>query len=124
MFCDQSGYGSFIPEDRNPSSDQLVVCQPTNDALVNRADPYFRGFDTAFPDFYREQEWAREFAQFEANGNLPNLVLVRLGRDHMGSFSTSLDSTNTPEIQVADNDYGVGLLVQAVANSQKYSGIH
>ena len=121
MFVDQSGYGSFIPEDRYPYADKVVVAHASNDALLNRTDPYFRGFDTAFPDFYREQEWAREFAQFNSNGELPNLNLVRLGRDHTGSFATSLDGTNTPEIQVADNDYAVGLLVQAVAQSKNYS---
>lgn len=82
-------YGVFVdadgaPLDRTPSADHVVVAHPTNDALMKRTDPYFRGFDTAFPEFYREQEWAREFAQFDANGNLPNLILVRMGRDHNG----------------------------------------
>jgi hypothetical protein len=89
---------------------------------MSRTDPYFRGFDTAFPEYYRYQEWAREFAQFEANGNLPNLSLVRMGRDHTGSFTTSLDGTGTPDTQVADNDYAVGLLVQTIANSKAYAG--
>jgi hypothetical protein len=39
----------------------------------------------------------------------------------MGSFSSSLDGTNTPETQVAENDYAVGLLVQAISKSERYS---
>jgi DNA-binding beta-propeller fold protein YncE len=118
-------YGMFVdadgaPEDRTPFADNVVVANPTNHALMSRTDRYFRGFDTAYPELYREQEWAREFAQFEANGGLPSLSLVRMGRDHTGSFSTALDGTNTPETQVADNDYAVGLLVQTVANSKNY----
>ena len=35
----------------------------------------------------------------------------------MGNFSTALNGVNTPELQVADNDYAVGLVAQAVANS-------
>src|SRR5260370_27757425 len=40
-----------------------------------------------------------------------------LSHDHTGSFSAALGGVNTPEIQQADNDYAVGLLVQAVAHS-------
>src|SRR5215469_11369689 len=40
-----------------------------------------------------------------------------LSHDHTGSFGSALAGVNTPELQQADNDYAVGLLVQAVANS-------
>jgi hypothetical protein len=40
--------------------------------------------------------------------------------DHTGSFSTSIDGVNTPDRDVADNDYAVGLLVQKIANSSVY----
>jgi hypothetical protein len=40
-----------------------------------------------------------------------------LSHDHTGSFSSALGGVNTPELQQADNDYAVGLLVQGVANS-------
>jgi hypothetical protein len=40
-----------------------------------------------------------------------------LSHDHTGSFSSALGGVNTPELQQADNDYAVGLLVQAVAHS-------
>jgi hypothetical protein len=38
--------------------------------------------------------------------------------DHTGNFSTAIDGVNTPELDQADNDYAVGLLVQQIANSQ------
>jgi len=40
-----------------------------------------------------------------------------LSHDHTGSFGSALGGVNTPELQQADNDYAVGLLVQAVAHS-------
>ena len=40
-----------------------------------------------------------------------------LSHDHTGSFGSALGGINTPELQQADNDYAVGLLVQTVANS-------
>jgi hypothetical protein len=53
-----------------------------------------------------------------ANGNLPSLEMVRgLSHDHTGNFARALGGVNTPELQQADNDYAVALLVQTVANS-------
>jgi hypothetical protein len=40
-----------------------------------------------------------------------------LGHDNTGSFGSALAGVNTPELQQADNDHAVGLLVQAVAKS-------
>ena len=38
--------------------------------------------------------------------------------DHTGNFDTAIDGVNTPELQQADNDYAVGLLVQKIASSR------
>ncbi|MEO6603198.1 MAG: hypothetical protein ABIQ16_25150 [Polyangiaceae bacterium] len=85
--------------------------------LAAFTDVYYRGYDNNYPDLWRYQEWKREFDQFAARGNLPNLSLVRLSHDHMGNFTTALAGINTPETQQADNDLAVGLLVQSVAHS-------
>ena len=60
-------------------------------------------------------EWKREFDQFVTNNNLPNLSLVRISHDHMGSFGTALGGVNTPETQQADCDLALGLMIEAVA---------
>jgi YVTN family beta-propeller protein len=100
-----------------PHSSRTRVAFAANRQLAPVTDPYFRGFDTRFPDYYREAEWQREFEQYVAHGNLPALSLVRLMRDHLGDFAQSIDGLRTPEAQVADNDYAVGRLVEAVAHS-------
>jgi YVTN family beta-propeller protein len=102
----------------DPSASKTTVAYPSNAALAPYTDPYFRGFDNRFPDYYRFTEWEREFDTNYANGNLPQLSLVRLMHDHTGNFSTAINGVNTPELQQADNDYAVGLLVQKIANSQ------
>jgi len=108
----------------NPISDPFTagVIQTTaaNQVIFENKfyDPYFRAYDQAYPDLWRFNEWNREFQQFVANGNLPSLEMIRgLSHDHTGSFSSALGGVNTPELQQADNDYAVALLVQAVANS-------
>jgi hypothetical protein len=78
---------------------------------------YFRGFDQAYPDQWRYQEWKREFDQFVTNGNLPALEIVRFEHDHTGSYGSAVRGVNTPLLQVADNDYAVGQLVEAVGAS-------
>ena len=100
-----------------PYASHTRIAFAANRELAPVTDPYFRGFDTRFPDYYREAEWKREFQQYVAHRNLPALSLVRLMRDHLGDFAKSIDGLRTPEAQVADNDYAVGRLVQAVAHS-------
>jgi DNA-binding beta-propeller fold protein YncE len=105
-----------IPEDPTPFADNLIVAYVTSQVLRPLTDPYFRGFDMTFPDYYRFTEWQRDL---NANG-LNNLTLLRLPHDHTGNYtypfavSTGID---TPELDEADNDYAVGLVVQTIANS-------
>ncbi len=96
----------------------MQVAFATKAALLNATDPYFRGFDQNFPDFWRFKEWEREFDRYAANGELPNLELVRFPHDHFGDFGTAIDGVNTVETQMADNDYAVARLVERVAGSR------
>ena len=107
----------LIPRDRTPFANKSVQAYAADPILVPLTDPYFRGFDDAYPDFYRQREWEREFAEYVRDGNLPNLSLVRLMNDHTGSYKDAIDGVNAPDIQVADNDYAVGRLVEAVSRS-------
>jgi YVTN family beta-propeller protein len=101
----------------DPFKAGIIQVAPLDTTLAPLTDVYFRGYDQNYPDLWRYNEWKREFDQFVANGNLPNLSLVRFSHDHMGAFSTALAGVNTPETQQADDDYAVGKLIEAVANS-------
>ena len=123
FFIDTTCYNEAscqTPLIHDPFATKTVVAPSSNVALTPYTDPYFRGFDPAFPDYYRFKEWERDFDANYATGGLPNLSLVRFMHDHTGSFSTSIDGVNTPDRDVADNDYAVGLLVQKIANSPVY----
>jgi YVTN family beta-propeller protein len=97
----------------------VQVAFPADPGLQNITDPYFPGFDNRLPDYWRVQEWNREFSQYVQNGNLPALTLLRIMHDHFGSFTDpfTLDGVNTVETQIADNDYAVGLVAETVAQS-------
>jgi DNA-binding beta-propeller fold protein YncE len=107
----------LIPLSRDPFAEKLQVFFPTKASLAPHSDIYFRGFDMAFPDFWRVREWQREFAEQVANNAMPNLTLLRLGHDHFGLFAGSIDGVNTVETQMADNDYAIGQVVQTIASS-------
>jgi YVTN family beta-propeller protein len=110
-----------IPNIELPQAAGTQVAWSTNPALAPYTDIYFRGFDNAFPDAWRWEEWNREFQGYVANNNLPNLSFVRFMHDHTGNFSTAAAGVNTPELQQADNDFAVGKLVETVAKSP-YAG--
>jgi YVTN family beta-propeller protein len=103
---------------RRPWETQTRVGVAAKASLVPVTDPYFRGFQTAFPDYWRFREWEREFETYERNGDLPRLSLVRFMNDHTGDFAKAIDGVDTPLRQVADNDYATGLLVERVAKSR------
>src|SRR5581483_1448553 len=109
---------SKIPPLLDPASTKTQVAYPTSAVLGPHTDIYFRGFDNVFPDYYRFKEWEREFDAKLGKGGLPNLSLVRFMHDHTGDFDTAILGVNTPELQVADNDYAVGLLIEKIAHSR------
>jgi hypothetical protein len=106
-----------IAPSATPFDSKAPQAIPANAELAPYTDVYFRGFDNAWPDYYRYQEWAREFDQYVASGNLPALSLVRFMHDHTGNFDTAQFGVNTPEAQIADNDYAVGLLLEHLSKS-------
>jgi YVTN family beta-propeller protein len=120
--CDLARYEAQPPDKipylLYPATENRRVAFPTKSALMKNTDPFFRGYDNAFPDYYREWEWEREFNRFCKNGRLPTLEFVRLMHDHMGNLDIAIDGLRTPELQQADNDYATGLLVDRVGHSR------
>ncbi|WP_232231970.1 bifunctional YncE family protein/alkaline phosphatase family protein [Burkholderia sp. WSM2230] len=101
----------------NPAAANNVQAHALKPSLVNLTDPYYRGFDQAYPDTFRELEWNREFQQYVANGQLPSFEFVRMGSDHTGSFAQNVGQMGSAEQEEADNDFAVGKLVETVAKS-------
>jgi DNA-binding beta-propeller fold protein YncE len=117
-FPQSSAYS--IPLEHDPFSSNTIVAYSTNVSLTPYTDPYFRGWDPNFPDYWRFKEWEREFDTKYVNGaeDLPGISLVRFMADHTGAFATAIDGVNTPELQQADNDYAVGMLVEKISKSK------
>ncbi len=92
--------------------------QPDHEpALIGREDPAFRGYDLRYREAERVQEWAREFVNYEKNGNLPGLEIMRLPNDHTAGTQPG---RLTPQEYVAENDLAVGQVVDIVSHSSDW----
>ena len=65
----------------------------------------------------RVDAWLKEFREYEQQGNLPQFQVVRIGGDH--TEGTRADAP-TPRAHVAENDFALGRLVEAVTHSERY----
>ena len=126
-----------------PDLSPTVSAFPTKKSLEGRVSTEYRNFDMDTPDAmtvdsYRAAResntasplvsngnsrlgaWLAEFRAFAAERSagtgdrLPNLSTIRLSNDHTDGI---MARKPTPQFYVADNDYALGLMVEAVSNS-------
>ncbi|HTM56537.1 MAG TPA: beta-propeller fold lactonase family protein [Pirellulales bacterium] len=88
-------------------------------ASIKSLEPYVCpttiGFPGIVPDVYRAAEFKRELKQYEADNNLPNLMIMLLPNDHTAGTRPGMP---TPEAAVADNDLAVGQVIEAISHSK------
>jgi YVTN family beta-propeller protein len=110
-------YGFYV--NRNAAG-QYVAGDSVLDAQTDHAFP---GYNLACPDStervnacgtVRFDEWKKEFDGYVAAGNLPTVEFVRLPNDHTAGTTPGAP---TPRAYVADNDWALGQLVDAVSHS-------
>jgi hypothetical protein len=75
----------------------------------------YRAFDLSYPDVERAKVFLRDLAEFETAGKMPQLMLLRLGNDHT---SGTAPGGVAPLSAFADNDYALGMIVEAVSKSR------
>ena len=90
-------------------------CTAKAKSLVGHIDPYFRSFDTGYPDQKRADRFLSELARFEKEGDMPRLQIVRLPNDHTSGTSPGKP---TPTAQVADNDLAFGRVIEGLSKSK------
>jgi hypothetical protein len=78
-------------------------------------NPLYRGFDLDYPDVERVKVFLNELAEDEKTGNMARLTVMRLGNDHTSGTAAGKIA---PLSSAADNDYAVGMLVEAVSKSR------
>jgi DNA-binding beta-propeller fold protein YncE len=97
-------------------SDQIEkIDDPVLAKVTNRN---YRTFDLKYLDVDRAKVFLSEFVDYEKTGQMPRLIVMRLGNDHTeGTKPGAL----TPQSHAADNDLAVGTIVEAVSKSPFWS---
>ena len=104
-------YGEFIENPERPGD----AAWSNLPALRGHLDPAYRGWDLKFRDRDRADEFIAQLHGYEAAGDMPRLQIVRLPQDHTAGAKAGNWS---PEAMVADNDLGVGRVVEALSHSR------
>jgi DNA-binding beta-propeller fold protein YncE len=97
------------------SEQVTTVHDPVLARVTNR---FFRGYDQDFPDVERAKVFLAELAEYEKggpHGGMPRLIVMRLGNDHT---SGTRPGAIAPLSSVADNDAGLGQIVEGVSHSR------
>ena len=105
-------YGEFVvdgPEVGRP--DKFLA---TKRALTPHTSPDYSGFNMDVTDQSRVDVWMREFNGYLSSGKLPALEIIRLPNDHT---SGAAQGKPTPFAYMADNDLGLGRIVEAISKS-------
>ena len=105
-------YGEFVAHTR--AANGAISAVESVPGLQGAVAPAYAGWDLDVTDGKRLDAWLLEFRQFEANGNLPQLSIIRLPNDHTAGTRAGAP---TPRAMMADNDLALGRLVETISNS-------
>lgn len=104
-------YGEWVQNGETPDAPGTA----RDKAIGNNFDPLFRGFDMNYSEQKRMDRWLAAFREHEKTGEMPRLQIVRLSNDHT---SGTRAGSRTPRAMVADNDWALGRMVEAVSRSR------
>src|ERR1035441_4098949 len=101
------GYMVDNKKDAPIGSEQIAVVR--DPVLAKATNRMYRGFDLTYPDVERARVFLDELAEYEKSGNMPRLIVMRMGNDHTNGITAG---RLAPLSLAADNDYAVGMLVE------------
>jgi YVTN family beta-propeller protein len=111
-------YG-YMTQNRAQAAADGTQIELVRDPVLNRVtNRLYRNFDLDYPDVERVKVFLADLAEFEKSGAMPRLMFMRLGNDHT---SGTQGGKLSPFSMVADNDYALGKLVEAVSKSRFWS---
>ncbi len=111
-------YGYFVENRKHPGPDGIQVDSVRDSVLSPVTNRSYRGFDLDYSDVDRVKVFQKDLAEWESKAQMPQLTLMRLGNDHT---SGTTPGKIAPLSSLADNDYALGLLVEAVSKSRFWS---
>jgi YVTN family beta-propeller protein len=109
-------FGYMVNDTPTPAATGARQITGVHDPVLAKVtNPFYRGFDLAYPDVERAKIFLGELADYEKQGEMPRLIVMRLGNDH--TYGAQAGRT-APLSSAADNDYALGTIVEAVSKSR------
>jgi len=108
-------YGLQGDNKKDPGPDGVQITGVRDPALKGITNMRYRSFDLDYPDVERAKVFLGDLKEFEASGNMPRLIVLRLGNDHTSGTSPG---HTAPLSSFADNDAALGMLVEGVSRSK------
>jgi DNA-binding beta-propeller fold protein YncE/phospholipase C len=109
-------YGWWVTNLETPGGPGAPQVKEVKDSSLR---PYtsmnFRSFDLNYFDTDRVKVYLDDLKRFEAEGRMPRLTLIRIGNDHTAGIAAG---KYTPGALMADNDYALGQVVEALSRSR------
>jgi YVTN family beta-propeller protein len=91
-----------------------IGCVPSIESLRPYVMSDTIGWNLSVPDILRAERIIQELHRFEAEGKLPEFIIICLPNDHTSGTDPGAP---TPAAQVADNDLALGRIVEAFSRS-------
>jgi DNA-binding beta-propeller fold protein YncE len=108
-------YGYWTENKPVAGPDGIQIETVRDPVLAKTTNMKYRDFDLDYPDVERAKVFLADLAEFERTGAMPALMTMRLGNDH--TFGTAPGKI-APLASFADNDYALGMIVEAVSRSR------
>ncbi|MGC8467576.1 MAG: alkaline phosphatase family protein, partial [Acidithiobacillus sp.] len=97
---------------------EALGVEGTIPAVLQHSHPLYPGEDYRFSDQFRADLLLQDLARFEAQGQMPNLLIVALPNDHTAGMKPYFPQ---PQAMMADNDLALGRIVEALSRSRFWS---
>ncbi|RPJ83796.1 MAG: hypothetical protein EHM13_06605, partial [Acidobacteria bacterium] len=109
-------YGYFVANRPLDKVTDGVHVEVVRDPVLNRVtNRRYRGFDLDYPDVERAKVFLEDLAEFEKSGQMPSLLIIRLGNDHTSGTAAGKIA---PLSAFADNDAALGQIVEGISKSR------
>jgi DNA-binding beta-propeller fold protein YncE len=108
-------FGYFVNNRPNAPLNGEQVASVRDPVLAPLTNRNYRGFDLDYPDAERARVFLAELAEYEKTGQMPRLILMRLGNDHTSGTAAGKIA---PLAAVADNDHALGMIAEGVSKSR------
>jgi YVTN family beta-propeller protein len=108
-------FGYMVNNKRDAPLGTEQITGVRDPVLGKATNPMYRGFDLNYPDVERAKVFLSELAQYEQAGTMPRLIVMRMGNDHTSGTAAGKIA---PLSAAADNDQGIGMLVEGVSKSR------